>query len=87
MKCHRCIDGSTCQQQWWMCMLGILLKYCPFLHVTEEGIMRTWGLVRTWYWVPKNMVSASLDDDDLQDIGHSPNVLFVPQSLVLELEL
>lgn len=22
------------------------------------------------------MVSASLDDDDLQDMGHSPNVLF-----------
>jgi hypothetical protein len=34
------------------------------------------------------MVSVSLDDDDLQDImGHSPNVLFVPQTLVLEHEL
>jgi hypothetical protein len=33
------------------------------------------------------MVSASLNEDDLQDMGHSPNVLFVPQSLVLEHEL
>jgi hypothetical protein len=33
------------------------------------------------------MVSTSLDDDDLQNISYSPNVLFVPQSLVLEHEL
>ncbi len=68
-------------------MLGIFVRYCPFLHVVEEGILKTWGLVRTWYWVPKNMVSTSLDDDDLQNISYSPNVLFVPQSLVLEHEL
>lgn len=46
------------------------------LHVTEEGGMKIWSLVKTWYWALKNVVSTFLDDDDLQDMGHSPNVLF-----------